>query len=76
MMIINDPSDSVDFLHQAFLIGRGKKWHLYERCPMEDLPGRRFGRDRQFHIIDCWTAKGLICIPCHNKFVRSGGVRV
>ena len=76
MVIINDPTDSVAFLHQAFVIGQGKKWHLYKRCPMENLPRRRFGEERHFYIIDCWVGKDSICCACFNEYVRSGGVRV
>ena len=70
MMTINDPNDSVVFLNQGYSIGHGRKWHLLERCPMEELPGRRFGRERQLHLVDAWTAKVHICTPCYNRYMR------
>ena len=72
MLRINDQSDSVVYLNQGYSIGRGRKWHLYERCPMEEFPGRRFGRERRLHLVDAWTAKVHICAPCYNKYVREG----
>ena len=75
MVAINDLSDSVVFLHQGFLIGNGKKWHLYERCPMEDLPGRRFGHQRHLDIVDEWIAKSLVCTACFRKYVRANIAR-
>ena len=69
MVYINDMQDSVVYLHQGFRFGRGSKWHLYPRCPMEDLPGRQFGL-RNLDIVDAWVAKSFICSACFRQYVE------
>ena len=68
MVYINDMEDSVVYLHQGFRIGRGSKWHLYPRCPLEDLPGRQFGL-RNLDIVDSWVAKSFICSACLRQYI-------
>ena len=69
MIYINDFQDSVVYLHQGFRFGRGSKWHLFSRCPMESYPGRHFGL-RNLDIVDTWVAKSFICSACLRLYIE------